>query len=425
MFDSGRLIHVRFSLRLSSLFLMLRSSLQGLCLIVFLTLSISNSAQAMPAWPFNVEEVVENVSLSQLSPNYPSGNLNEVAPPGAVQQIRNRLDDFHPRISLESPLPESVLKQESWELVLNLQDWPLSEDSELGIGPHVVVQVDDLPPARVTRQEDGKIHVPMKEIGPGSHRVSAYVSYPWGEAVKDHGASLQFRVHVLQKVNGTQPEQDEPWLTVVSPSELNKGEPLLIDGLIWNAPLQGLKEGDARWRLRVTIDGDSFLMDRQEPIWIEGIPNGSHLVQFELLDELGEPLNPYFNNQLINVNKSNSDLPIWLQDRLNDINISRLLGEDLQLSEINLLGDEKIEQTNQSIEENKDLIIHSEPVELIEVPKEDIDTAFLAEDDLVQNEPLIEEPDEPIDSGYVEPFDQPTSLPSGSIEEPSERLSTE
>merc|ERR1712226_1133703 len=107
---------------------------------------------------------------------------------------------------------------------------------------------------------------------------------PWGEAVKAPGASLQWHFDQLQGLEGTQPAPDSPWLAVASPADLGSGEPLLLDWLIWNAPLQNLREGDGRWRLRISVNGDSFLVDRQESLWIKGSGNGAGRVQMELLD---------------------------------------------------------------------------------------------------------------------------------------------
>ena len=52
-----------------------------------------------------------------------------------------------------------------------------------------------------------------------------------------------------------------------------------MDWLIWNAPLQNLREGDGRWRLRISIDGDSFLVDHQDALWLKG-SNGQAAMTF-------------------------------------------------------------------------------------------------------------------------------------------------
>jgi len=128
---------------------------------------------------------------------------------------------------------------------------------------------------------------------------------------------------------GTQPKSDAPWLAVVSPAELGGDSPLLLDWLVWNAPLQNLRAGDARWRLRITVNDDSFVVDQQDALWLQGIDNrnGINTVQMELLNGIGESLEPMFNNQLRAVPERQSPKSIWLQSSLNDTQLARLLGE--------------------------------------------------------------------------------------------------
>ncbi len=319
--------------------------LQSLLLVVLLTLLNIKPVQAIPKWPFDGQaERGSRAGAPPIPPSTPSGNLQEVAPPGAVQQLRERLNQHHPQLKLESPTTGAVLKQENWELVLKIQDWPLAIDPELGLGAHVVVQIDEDQPIRISKQEGEKLRIAMKGLRPGSHRLTAYAAYPWGEAVKEPEASLQWRLHMLQPLTGTQPADDAPWLVTVSPSELSSGEPLLLDSLTWNAPLQNLKEGDGRWRLRVSINGDSFLMDHQEAVWLKGLPPGSSAVQLELLDGLGEPIEPVFNNQLKAVDQKAKARPIWMQAKLSDNELGRLLGEPLAADKEPLNQEPLIEQ---------------------------------------------------------------------------------
>ena len=80
----------------------------------------------------------------------PSGRLREVEPPGAVQQLRQALAKHHPQLSLISPLDGSQLKGGPLNLELKIEDWPLANDRELGLGAHVAIQVDDQAPIRLS-----------------------------------------------------------------------------------------------------------------------------------------------------------------------------------------------------------------------------------------------------------------------------------
>ena len=291
-------------------------------------------ASAAHSWPWGGDgSGHQDRSTEIVSVTPPSGRLQEVSPPGAVQQLKAALSSHTPRLELIRPSDGSLMKTGEVKLSLRIEDWPLAEDPQLGLGAHVVLQIDDDPPLRFGHTDNDRLQITLPDLSPGSHRFTAYAALPWGEAVKSKGASLQWRLDLLQQLSGTQPDQDAPWLAVVSPSDLNSGDPLLIDWLIWNAPLQNLREGDGSWRLRISVNGDSFLVDRQEALWLKAPGNGNGSVQMELLDGLGDPITPVFNNQLRATSTRPGVRPIWMQSRLNDEQMARLLGEAIPKTE--------------------------------------------------------------------------------------------
>ena len=134
-----------------------------------------------------------------------------------------------------------------------------------------------------------------------------------------------------------------------------------MDWLIWNAPLQNLREGDGRWRLRISIDGDSFLVDHQEALWLKGSNgSGSHDIQMELLNGLGEPITPVFNNQLIHLKAASGAKPGWMRPRLTESQLARLSGSPepdvLEVVESSPEPPQKTEEKQQEqIEQPRDL----------------------------------------------------------------------
>ena len=76
-----------------------------------------------------------------------------------------------------------------------------------------------------------------------------------------------------------------------------------------------------------SIDGDSFLVDHQEALWLKGSNgSGSHDIQMELLNGLGEPITPVFNNQLIHLKAASGSKPGWMRPRLSESQLARLSG---------------------------------------------------------------------------------------------------
>jgi hypothetical protein len=263
----------------------------------------------------------------------PAGALQEVAPPAPVQQLRARLQTREPQVRILAPADDTLVADGPWEADLEVRDWPLVDAGDLGPGTHLVVQLDDGAPLRVTSPEttsaDGavlRVRVPMPPLRPGSHRLTAYASHPWGEAAKAAGATAQIRIHRVAPNPSALPRPGTPQLISAIPSELISSEPVLIDWLLLNAPLQHLRDGDRRWQLRVTINGDSFLVDRQIPLWLRGLHDGGNAVQLELLDGLGEPLNPPFNSLVEEITLRPGDRLRWQRGPLTPVELDRYLG---------------------------------------------------------------------------------------------------
>ena len=300
----------------------LKSLLGGL-LSGLLLFGAIDPAVALPGW---MERNTTNAqtTISQSG----AGVLQEVAPPGASQGIKRQLSNRRPQLTLVSPKAGSINNASALELMLGIEDWPVSRDPVLGIGPHIALQVDDRPLIRIDQLADGMARIQLDDLTPGSHRFAAWAAYPWGEAVKSTGASLHGELHQWQRLEGTQPRSDEPWLVPVPMAQGSNQQPLLLDWLLWNAPLQNLKEGDARWRIRVTLDGDSFLADHLDAMWLRGKSSkGGATLQLELLDARGEPLQPVFNNRLLRMDPANGIRPVWLKERVEEQELLQLSGE--------------------------------------------------------------------------------------------------
>ena len=300
----------------------LKSLLGGL-LSGLLLFGAIDPAVALPGW------MERNTTNAQTTINQSgAGVLQEVAPPGASQEIKRQLSNRRPQLTLVSPKAGSINNASALELMLGIEDWPVSRDPVLGIGPHIALQVDDRPLIRIDQLADGMARIQLDDLTPGSHRFAAWAAYPWGEAVKSTGASLHGELHQWQRLEGTQPRSDEPWLVPVPMAQGSNQQPLLLDWLLWNAPLQNLKEGDARWRIRVTLDGDSFLADHLDAMWLRGKSSkGGATLQLELLDARGEPLQPVFNNRLLRMDPANGIRPVWLKERIEERELLQLSGE--------------------------------------------------------------------------------------------------
>ncbi|MEA5422501.1 hypothetical protein VB777_04775 [Synechococcus sp. CCY9202] len=251
--------------------------------------------------------------------------LREVAPPPGVQQLMGALGEHQPRVEILSPRNGSTQAEGDWILQLAVRDWPLVDAGPLGLGPHLVVQIDGDPPIRLHDADQLALNLPP--LSPGSHRITAYAARPWGEAVKSPGAQAQIVVHRVAANPLGVPAVGSPQLIVASPALTVSAEPVLLDWLLLDAPLQHLRPNDDSWRLRVTLNGDSFLVDRNDPLWLQGWRPGSNALVLELVDGQGEPLNAPFNSLVQEVRLEPGPRPIWQGGRLDALTVAQLLGE--------------------------------------------------------------------------------------------------
>ena len=269
-------------------------------------------------------------------PNSPSGAaslLQEVAPPGAAQQLSDQLRGKQPQLSVVSPKPGSQVGAGDWTLQLRLDDWPVLESSELGAGPHVVVQLDHQEPQRIFATDSkGLISVSMPALTPGSHHLSAFAALPWGEAAAGKNARIQWQLYRGLATPEALPDLDAPQLVAIAPQQLAAGAAVPINWFLFNAPLQHLRDGDEQWRLRLSLDGSSVVLDRAQSLWLKPLKAGEHFLKLELLDGDGNPLQPAFNSlvQELRVPVSRAGAPALFSSRLSADQLAELSDPNYQ-----------------------------------------------------------------------------------------------
>ena len=259
--------------------------------------------------------------------------LQEVAPPGAAQQLSDQLRGKQPQLSVVSPKAGSQVGAGEWTLQLRLEDWPVLESSELGAGPHVVVQLDQQEPQRIFSSDSkGLMNVAMPALTPGSHHLSAFAALPWGEAAASKNARIQWQLYRGLATPEALPDLDAPQLVAVPPQQLAAGAAVPINWFLFNAPLQHLRDGDEQWRLRLSLDGSSVVLDRAQSLWLKPLKAGEHFLKLELLDGDGNPLQPAFNSlvQELRVPVSRAGAPAFFSNRLSADQLAELSDPNYQ-----------------------------------------------------------------------------------------------
>lgn len=277
----------------------LRSALwiRAIVLVVGVGLSLGLSLSLSSCGTSNANVLVDLVSLAGREQPKDLVHLQEVATPPLLQSLAAELDRYQPQVTIAAPLPGEVLNQTTVNVRFEVQDYPLFKNAELGLGPHIHVFLDDQPYTAVYNISEPLV---LTDVPPGTHTLRAFASRPWHESFKNEGAYAQVTFHVLTETGSNAPDPQQPLLTYSRPQGSYGAEPILLDFYVTNAPLHFLASSDPEddipdWRIRATINGESFLIDRWEPIYLTGFKDGENWVKLEFLGETGEPIPNVFN----------------------------------------------------------------------------------------------------------------------------------
>lgn len=227
-----------------------------------------------------------------------AGKISEASPPEVIQQLKPLLDQYQPQVSIVSPRPNEVLEDNTVSVKFNVKDLPLHKDEKLGLGLHLHVFLDDQPYQAVY---DVSQPLVLKDLAAGTHTIRSFASRPWHESFKNDGAYAQTTFHVFTKTPNNNPDPKLPLLTYSRPQAAYGAEPVLLDFYLTNAPLHIVAQEDdkdevADWRVKVTVNGDSFTLDRWQPIYLKGFKPGKNWVQLEYVDDKGNPVQNVYNN---------------------------------------------------------------------------------------------------------------------------------
>lgn len=272
-----------------------------LLLLIGLNLGIASCSDRVEVAPIS--------SAEQPSPPISAGKLSEVAPPLVIEQLDRSLEQYQPQVDIISPQSDRVLQETTVAVELQVQDLPIFKDSELGMGPHLELIVDNEPTQEVY---DIDKPIVLENLTPGTHTLRVFASRPWHESFKNEGAYAQTTFHVLTKTDSNKPIPSLPLLTYSSPQGSYGAEPILLDFYLTNAPLHAVAKASPDledWRIRVTINGQSFVLDNWQPVYLTGFEKGNNWVQLEFLNENGDRVDNAFNTtvRLIEYNPKGQD----------------------------------------------------------------------------------------------------------------------
>nr|WP_242057729.1 MULTISPECIES: hypothetical protein [Nostoc] len=226
-----------------------------------------------------------------------SKEFSEVAPPAVIQELRPILEVYQPQVTIVTPKFDEVFSDNKVTARFQVKDLPIFKDSQLQLGPHLHVVVDNQPYIPVYDLNQPLV---LPDLSPGTHTLRVFASRPWHESFKNEGAYAQTTFHVFTKTDDNNPAPNLPLLTYSRPQSSYGAEPILLDFYLTNAPLhlaasENAKNEFSDWRIRCTINGESFIFDRWQAIYLKGWKPGKNWVKLEFLDNQGNPLKNAFN----------------------------------------------------------------------------------------------------------------------------------
>ncbi len=329
------------------------------------------------------------------------GRISEVAPPALIQELRPSLDRYAPQVTILSPLAEQVFDDPQVTVKLQVSDLPIFQDDTLKLGPHLSLIVDNEPAAAIY---DLKQPIILENLAPGTHTLRVLAMRPWQESFKNDGAFAETTFHILTKTGKNAPDNNLPLLTYSSPQGIYGAEPILLDFYLSNAPLRLSNTANEdnslqNWRIRVTVNGESFLLDTWEPIYLKGFAKGNNWVQLEFIDGKGNKIENEFNTSVRVISFDPS-----YQDGLSQLvrgDLSPTIARsivDPNYKTIPSLEEETpvIEPETPIVEEETPVIEPETPIVEEETPVIEPETPIVEEIPVIEEETPVIEPETPI-----------------------------
>jgi hypothetical protein len=220
-----------------------------------------------------------------------TSGLSETSTPIVITQL-NQAAATAPQVYIVSPRPEEVIADTTVAVQLQVAGTPIFKNAQLGLGPHLHLLLDRVPTESIY---DLNTPITLSNLSPGTHTLQVLANKPWHESWKNPQAFAQVTFHVLAKstnqFNTGSPNAQAPQLISVQPTEVGS-EPWLLDFYVANAPshvdVQHPLRSIADWRVRATVNEQSFEVNRDEPLYLRGLRPGVNVLKLEYLNAQGQ-----------------------------------------------------------------------------------------------------------------------------------------
>lgn len=331
-----------------------------ICLNLF-SVGCDASQSQIPAW---LGTRLESSLPSIVQPTNSQQKLSETAPPKTIRQLETSLAKLSPKVSIIEPQNDRVFKTTDVNVRLQVENLPLFKDRRWSIGPYLQLIVDNEPYKPIYNLDEPIV---LEDLSPGTHTIRVFASRPWQESFKNEEAYARSTFHILTETQNNKPSVDLPLITYNSPTGNYSAEPIMLDFYLANAPLHSVArknpDDDIQdWRIRITVNGESFILEDWQSIYLKGFKPGKNWVHLELIDDRGKVIENVYNDTVksIEYNPQNPELTT----------LDKLVSDRLSVSEVRSIVDPNyIEPV---IAEPQ--VIDSEPIVTETKPSEEIKT---------------------------------------------------
>ncbi len=224
--------------------------------------------------------------------------IKEVPPPTLIQQLKENFAYTKPKVEIVSPRENETINSQQVAVKVSVEGLELFKDEELQMGPHLLLFVDNQPPQEIYSTEEPIL---LSNLALGTHTIRVIAAYPWNETFKNPTAYAQTTFHIFTPTDSNNPSPNLPLLTYNQPQGVYGAEPIMLDFYLTNAPLHVVAQENPQddivdWRIRTTVNGESFLLDTWETIYLKGFQKGTNWVKLEYVDENGNVVQNVFNS---------------------------------------------------------------------------------------------------------------------------------
>jgi hypothetical protein len=375
----------------------------------------------------------------QLQVSTYASTLLEVATPKVIQQLHDRLDRYHPEVAILSPQADRVFDDTTVSVKFQVKDLPIFKNSQLDAGNHLNVILDNEPARQVYNLDESLI---LENLAAGTHNLRVFAVRPWEESFKNEGAFAQTTFHILTKTGDNTPDPKLPLLTYNSPSGIYGAEPIMLDFYLNNAPLHLVAKQDPAdeiedWRIRITVNGKSFVLDNWQPVYLKGFQKGKNWVQIEYINENGQNVPNTFNNTVRVITydpREKNTLAKLVKNEL-PLEIAQGIIEPSYIAPVVPTPEPEIEElepeVTPTIEEiaptqetetttEAETKIEQKPIETIIENQEKVEQKQPVIPEIIQTEPTQTEVTIPVTPNAVESETEPTIEPKTMVEEKQE-----